>query len=709
VNPTWLFVAVVWFAAAALARRVVPWRIAALFYVLVLAFLFRPMTGPYNNVAPDVLGLVPPWRDAGFDKYQVSNYELQDVMFELAPWTHQVHEQWRELRVPLWNPLSGSGMPLLANMQSAALSPLRLATIPLPLAYAMTAEAAMKILIALTFTFLYCRKRGYDEWPSVIGAISFGFGTFVLTWLHYPLGATGTFLPAVLYAIDLLAEKRTFGRFVFAAALGPLLLSQGHPESVAHIAFFAAVYALVTARHAWKRLGAAMFVSILLAAPILAPFLEAVPHTIRWGEKHASATPFSDFPSLALLVLPRLYGDHPGAPWGPAVAEAVSGFAGILGIGAWLGLLVRAIRQRRFREREFFFVVATAVVFLLLADVPYVSAPFRALFSMALNARLRLIFSFLLAVQAAAWVHLRERRAVAIAGALIVLAFVLLKTHFPNADARQFALMTAIPSAIVLVAATLRVHALLALAVFAELWCASARWNPVRRGTDLYPRTPMIDALQKLRTSEPYRIAGLAPLFPNTNALFGFEDVRVHDPMANRRYLDVLPASRHTYFQTLTDVETPLMDFLNVRWILASPGEERPRYRLVYDGADGRIFENPYAMPRFFSREARVTMTMARGDAYELEVDAPRDALVLSSIAFWPGWRVTYNGRTLHPRIVERSFVGFTIPPGRGMVRVRYVPWTFWGGVIVAGLAVIGLCIAGMVTRSRGRAVGTAS
>jgi len=222
----------------------------------------------------------------------------------------------------------------------------------------------MKMLVALTFTFLYCRRR-YDVLPSVIGAISFGFGTFISGWLHYPIGATATFLPAVLYAIDLLAEKLTFARFLFAASLGPLLLSQGHPESVAHIAFFATFYALFTAPRAWRRLAGAAIVSVLLAAPILMPFLEAVRHTTRYEElqreSHADATPFSDFPSLALLVHPRLYGEHPGMFWGPAVTEAVTGFCGILGIGAWFGLIAR----RRFRGKETFFILATAVLFLV--------------------------------------------------------------------------------------------------------------------------------------------------------------------------------------------------------------------------------------------------------------------------------------------------------------------------------------------------------
>jgi membrane protein YfhO len=720
VNFTWLYVAVLYAIAVALANRSAerrgqsadegspsalrpppstPWRVAALFYALTLAFLFRPMTGPYNNVAPDILKAVPPWKVAGFDKYSVSNFELQDVMFQLAPWAEQVHDQWRALHVPLWNDLAGCGMPLLANMQSAALSPLRLFTIPLPLTYALTAEAAMKILIALTFTFLYCRRR-YDEGPSIIGAIAFGFGTFILSWLHYPIGASAAFLPAVLYAIDLLAEQWTFARFVFAAALGPLLLSQGHPESVAHIAFIATAYALATAPRAWKRLAAAAIVSALLAAPILAPLVEALPLTERYQDlqrtSHRDGTAFSDFPSLALLVHPRMYGVHPGVFWGPAVTEAVSGFCGILGIGAWFGMLARWRRNNRY---EIFYLVASAILFLWLADTPIISTPLRDLFSIALNARLRLPFSFFLAIQSAALVHYARSETrpmiVAVVAAAATLAYVMLRTHFPDPGERHFALVTLIPSVAVLVVAALfrKRPFVIALAVYVELFATSAAWNPVQRGTELYPRTPMIDALLKLQTQEPYRIAGIgAPLFPNLNVPFGLADVRAHDPMASGRYMRLLRTTRNwdakAYYEKWNDADSPLLDFLNARWILAEPGVDLARFRLVYDGKDGRIFENAHAMPRFFSHDANVAITKWRGDSYGLRVNAPREAEVASSVAWWPGWRVTYNGHSLKPRIVYGSFLGFTIPPGAGTVRVRFVPVSFWGGVAVSLLTI---------------------
>ena len=307
-NFAWLYVAVVYAIGVALARRAgvgIPRRVAAAFYLLVLLFFFRPLTGPYVNVAPDVLKLIAPWSASappGFDKNDVSNYELQDVVFQFVPWTKQVHESWRSLRVPLWNPLTACGMPLMANMQSGALSPLRLLTIPLPLANAFSAEAAFKVLVALTFAFLFCRRR-YDLVPSMIGAIGFGFGTFITLWLHFPHPNVAAFLPAVLYQIDLLAERVTRGRFVFAAVLGPILLAGGHPETVAHTVFFAALYALWLMFAERQKLFATLLavsgVSLLLSLPILLPFMEILPQSMSYRDakalEHHEATAYSDF------------------------------------------------------------------------------------------------------------------------------------------------------------------------------------------------------------------------------------------------------------------------------------------------------------------------------------------------------------------------------------------------------------------------------
>jgi len=381
----------------------------------------------------------------------------------------------------------------------------------------------------------------------------------------------------------------------------------------------------------------------------------------------------------------------------------------------------------RFREREVFFVLATILCFAVVADIPYLSAPVKELLSIALNSRFRLLLAFCLAVQTAALLHERKRVqvGVAVAGALGVLAYVMVKTPFPNAEAKEFAIYATVPSLIVLaLAASLlfrRVSlerralspsmcraespalqrerrddtrvltlCLLVIALYVELWAAGHGWHPPKRQPDIYPRTPILDALRAQHGDQPYRFVGIGPvLFPNTHAPFRFEDVRVKDALSSAKYVDLLVRNVkgfdiRSYYMKWEDTETPLLDRLNVRWLMTEPKVEladRSRYRLIYEGYDGRIYENLRVQPRFFGDGANVRVAQYTGDAYELRVEASRETEIRSSVGWWPGWRVTHNGRRIEPRVVDEAFLGFTVPAGRGTVRVRYFPLSFWLGV----------------------------
>src|SRR5947208_10968033 len=116
-NSTWFHVALIYALAVWLARKfgaVFPWRIGILFYALVLIFLWQPMTGPYVNIPVDIVRMVPPWSATVYGG-RLSNPEMNDITLQIVPWAHQVREAWKSWRFPLWNALSGSGYPLLAN------------------------------------------------------------------------------------------------------------------------------------------------------------------------------------------------------------------------------------------------------------------------------------------------------------------------------------------------------------------------------------------------------------------------------------------------------------------------------------------------------------------------------------------------------------------------------------------------------------------
>jgi hypothetical protein len=710
-NPTFIYVGIVYAIAVALARRggnPLPKRIAILFYALVLIFLFKAMTGPYVCIATDIPKLIAPWSASapGMTKYTVLNIETHDVAMQLVPWAHQVREAWLSGRAPLWNALAGCGYPLLANAQSAAFSPLRILALPLPLGYAMTSEAAMKMLVALTFTFVYCRRR-YGIVPSSIAAIAYGFGPFVVAWLHFAQSTAACFLPAVLYQIDMLVERRTYARFAMTAAIGAAVVFCGHPETAVHILFFAIAYVLwivivENERAFLPALAGAGAVAFLLALPLIIPFAENVRQSTRFDDvkKADAAMPFSDATSLALLVQPRLYGTRPGNPWGPAGAEAITGFAGILGIAAIIAIGIDAIARRRFREREVFFVLAAIAIFILLANVKPAVAAMHAIIGLAANARLRFLFAWILAVLIAAAID-RLRTipfAIGVASSALLMIVIVNRTPFPSAAARHDGLVSIVPSAIVLVIAALalvprfKVASLLLVgAVIAEMWPLTIGWNSAFPIDTFYPRTPLIDAILRYHHPGFDRVAGIGNvLFPNTNAMFGIEDARVHDPMEPVSYVRSIGSEiTHDYYKKWIDDSSPLLDRLNVRWLMTEPNREltdTARYVLRYAGADGRLYENLHAKPRFFSDNARVVITSASGNAYTLDVDAANETTVESSVGRSRSWNVS-GAKTR----MDLPFLALTVPAGHTTVHVRYADVPFRAAAVIALLTAAAL------------------
>jgi hypothetical protein len=105
---------------------------------------------------------------------------------------------------------------------------------------------------------------------------------------------------------------------------------------------------------------------------------------------------------------------------------------------------------------------------------------------------------------------------------------------------------------------------------------------------------------------------------------------------------------------------------------------------------DGLKLEAPEMRDDFFkprpesSPLATSKIVEAKNADYRIQVSAPRWSLVVSSIPWWPGWKVERNGRRVDPIRVNGIFLGFAVPPGETDVRVWYSPWTYWVGVWLA-------------------------
>lgn len=785
-NFTWLYVGAFYAVAVYLARRGgidLPKRVALVFYALVLVFFLKPLTQDYVNVPADFVRRLPPW--AHLDPKPPLNDEMNDVTTQHAVWAHQVRESWKTLTPPLWNHLAGSGYPLLANGQSSALAPIRFLALPLPLGHAMTAEASFKILIALTFTYLFCRRRGARSLASMVAAVAFGFGGFITIWLHFPHTMAACFLPAVLYLVDVMAERRSFGAFVASAVIWAAILFGGHPETASHIFFLALLYVVwiigIERAASWRlilTLGGALTVAALLAAPFLLPFAEAVTKSQRYDwlkvtPFSAADLPWKDWQSATVFIQPHVWGRVPTEKsWGWSSPEPMSGFAGTFALVSWFATIFSVAKRRAWRSREMFFASATLLVVGVIFAWPGIGEGIHAVLPLVAHARFRLLFTFLVAVQSALVIDrvAKGEKWPLLAGIGVVsvlIAVIFAVVPFPDPAKFQSALIAAVPSFAVITVSLLvairKAHRWAAIALLAsvvlEMFSITRGWSPPLRSEELFPTTPLIEKLEALKraapANEPFRIAGIdAQLFPNTSAMYGFEDVRAHDPMAYAKYLGFLRLTAGydpwKYFAWLREPEASVFDFLNVRYVLMDPQRPLPdadRYKLVYEGRDGRIFENRHVLPRFFAvrnvilefrddvffpqlaqhqdwrdtallDELKLETEAMRGDffnprpegspvavadiraasptEFRVHVSAPRWSLVASSIPWWPGWRVERNGKRVDPIRVNAIFLGFAVPPGESDVRVRYAPWTWSAGVAVALSTLIALGTVGL-------------
>jgi hypothetical protein len=257
-----------------------------------------------------------------------------------------------------------------------------------------------------------------------------------------------------------------------------------------------------------------------------------------------------------------------------------------------------------------------------------------------------------------------------------------------------------------------------------------------------------------LRWAEPrYKALGV-----NNAALgAGLFDVQGYNPLHLKRYDEFMAAVNgrgqdHHHADVLgTGVNSPLLDFLNVRYVVVpsvTASDEVPvnlerGHTLVYEDQDVQIFESPDALPHlrivYEAQEVRpgdalALLTSGTIDSRQttiLEVPPPplqqpaADAhervelvayeanriqvlvtttvpgmLVMSEVHY-PAWRATVDGKPATVYVADHVFRAVPIAEGTHMVELRYASETLQVGLLVSVCAVgllLGL-IVGVVRR----------
>lgn len=367
------------------------WReffVHAFLLLIPLVILFPGVFMRAEMILPgDILYQVPPWSHhapEGFER--PSNRIMADIVTLFVPWYTLTREALTAGKWPLWNHLELTGVPLLANNQSAVLYPphalLAVCTVPV----AMTLFVLLKLWLCGMNAYICARTLGLSVPSARFASVGWMASSFVLLTCAWPLPDVAAWLPILIVGIESALANR-LRRGLFGTAIGALMLIlAGHIVLTFVLATGAAFYLLLRVLSEWRAgariwpavlcVGGGWVLAVLVSAPALLPFVEYLRH----ASTDYSLAAYGPEPGLAAgavacLWAPRMFGTvAEGTFWG----EIDSNQYAMLypGLAVWFGivfLLSAGAWEPVKRRRMLCLGLVAAVMWLIAFDAP----PFR--------------------------------------------------------------------------------------------------------------------------------------------------------------------------------------------------------------------------------------------------------------------------------------------------------------------------------------------
>lgn len=299
---------------------------------------------------------------------------------------HLSADDWLNGRVPWWNPYSGVGLPLAAEMQSEALFLPFVLLLHFPDGV-IYLRIAMQILAGVA-TFLLLRKLRLGSVPAFLGAVFYTFnGTF--SWFAHgeimPLPFLPLFLLGIEKAVANTKDQERGGWALISVAIAYSIYA-GFPETAFMDGLLAFLWALVRIGGlSWplrKLLSAKICVGgiagLFLTTPLLVPFFEYLQHSgVAHNDFGDRGLPKSTF---LQLFLPYVYGPVEGYIGSDTTSELMvdwGNIGGYFGITVVFLAVLGAIAVKRERTLRLLLVLWTVLVVARTIDVPGTHALFR--------------------------------------------------------------------------------------------------------------------------------------------------------------------------------------------------------------------------------------------------------------------------------------------------------------------------------------------
>ena len=742
-------------------------RLLFVFGLIILVFFQQFLLGGKLPVPADtIVGMYHPWRDVVWDGLTAGvpfkNFLITDPVRQQYPWRQLTINLFKEKQLPVWNPYTHAGIPLLANFQNATFYPLNVLFFLLPFNLAWGILILLQPLLGGVFLYFYLRQLKLKPVAALVGALSFSFSGFFIAWLEWgTLLHAALWLPLILLAIEKIFSGKS--RLKWGTLLIFSLCSQffaGHLQVSFYVFLVTIVYIFWKFAALEKRRGSylgffavvGLVVTILTAAQWL-PTLQFIKLSAREIDQSQFNQPgwFIPWQNLIQFLAPDFFGNPTTLNYSGAFNYAE--FIGYLGVIPLI-FAFYAIFWRR-EKRVVFFAALLFIALSFALPTPWAKLPFRLelpFISTSQPTRLLLVVDFCLAILAALGIDFLLAKKTSFKKIVFTLLpflflygllwlFVLGAGRiWPNApwitnlavSKRNLILPTGFlaAGAILFLALPFKkmpkkiIFSLFFLIICFDLLRFGGKFTPFVKEEWLFPTTRTIEFLKK--DKEVFRLMTTdRRLFPpNFSLPYRLQTIEGYDPLYLTRYAELIAASERgepdiappfgfNRIITPHNYQSRLIDLLNVKYVLSLKEEESPKLVKVFQEGQTRVYENKNAFPRAFmvydywlAQDRQEAVSLLMDEAIDLaktaileekppepkliegkggvkikryqenqvmiEVETDQRGILVLTDSYYPGWRVSIDGKETKVYRADYNFRGIIVPEGEHQVIFQY-------------------------------------
>lgn len=622
-------------------------------------FLPKILEGKIPIPGDALLNLYHPWRDVPFGtfspgRFPAKNTLITDPVLQTYPWRELVIENLKSQVIPLWNPYSFGGQPLLANVQSSVFQVLNIFFFIFPFKLAWSLNIILPSILTSVFTYLFLSNleigsKKLSKTAALFGATILPFSGFFIAWLEWgTIVTTAMWLPLILLAINKIFSKHSplwLAALIFAVSQ---TIFSGHLQTAIYVLLASTLYLAAMSPKsrnfaALSKVIAGLVLGILIAAPQILPTMEFInlsSRTTDQGYFDSRLDWFIPVKHLVQIVAPDFFGNPTTLNyWGVWNYGEFVSFVGVIPL---ILALFALLKMKEIPSSRFFAVLLFISLLSGLSNpisklpytlnLPLVSSmqPSRIIFLLVFGLGCLSAFGLELFLKEKNKLKLLTPAFFVLTVQLLLLYLSYIKSpiFFGNspADAASISLRNLVLPILTSVAFLLIIifkivfknNKTVIVFIFAitafELFRFTNKFTPFTQVSLVFPQTSTIEFLKSQK--EPFRImtTDRRIMHPNSSTVYAIESADGYDPLYLKKYAHFVSAWQsadgHVSSGSFNRIITPqkinsnFADVLNVKYLLSFDVIENENLNLVHQEGETKIYENKNVNPRaYFVKE----------------------------------------------------------------------------------------------------------